>query len=393
MVERLVRNEKARGSNPLTSTNPLFMPNPTIPEDLRSWAEIDLGALLHNIGCVRGRLGEGAEILSVVKANAYGHGALRAAGVLAESTAIFGVANLREALELAPAARGRDIMLLSPCLPGERRAAVKGGYIVTVSSAAEAAAYAAFGRVRVNFKIDTGMGRVGCGVGEVESEANMLAALDGVGVHSVSTHLPSADEDEQFTAGQLQWFRELRETLRGVFPRAKFHAVNSAGVLTNGDGGLEIARPGLILYGVSPLPAFQSEFQPVMSWKARVALVRQMPTGSSISYGRTFVANQPIRTAVVPVGYADGFPRQASGNGAGVLIRGVRCPLLGRVTMDQIIVDATGVDGVSEGDVVTLFGRDGDAEIPVSELAAQSGTIAWDILTGIGRRVERFYKD
>jgi alanine racemase len=369
------------------------MPNPIVPEDLRSWAEIDLGALRHNICRVHERLGPGVGILSVVKANAYGHGALRAAGVLAEGTAIFGVANLREAMELAPVAGGRDIMLLSPCLPGERREAVLGGHVVTVSSAAEAAAYAAFGRVRVNFKIDTGMGRVGCDAEKAESEAAELAGLHGVEVHSVSTHLPSADEDDHFTARQLRDFVVLREALRGVFPRAKFHAVNSAGVLTNGDGGLEIARPGLILYGVSPLPAFQSVFRPVMSWKARVALVRDMPTGAGISYGRTFISTKPMRTAVVPVGYADGFPRQASGNGAGVLIRGVRCSLLGRVTMDQIIVDATGVEGVVEGDEVTLFGKDGDAEIPVSELAAQSGTISWDILTGIGRRVERFYRD
>ena len=155
---------------------------------------------------------------------------------------------------------------------------------------------------------------------------------------------------------------------------------------------MEIARPGLLLYGVSPLPDFQGDFQPVMEWKTRVALVREMPAGSGFSYGRTYVSDTPLRTAVIPVGYADGFPRQVSGNGAAVLIRGVRCPLLGRVTMDQVIVDVSGVDGVSEGDVVTLFGRDGGEEIAVTELAQRAGTIPWDILTGIGRRVERFYR-
>ncbi len=369
------------------------MPNQSLPEDLRTWAEIDLGALRHNIDRIRSRLGPGVEILSVVKANAYGHGAMRVASELVAETGIFGVANLREASELGPSAQGRDLMLLSPCLPGERHDAVRRGHIVTVSSASEAEAYSVFGPVRVNFKIDTGMGRVGCSFANAEEEALRLKHVAGVGVHSISTHLPSADEDDGFTFAQLNQFSDLVKVLRGHFPGVKFHALNSAGLLTQGPCDLEIARPGLLLYGISPIEGVQSEFRAVMEWKARVGLVREMPAGASFSYGRTYVSQVPIRTAVISVGYADGVPRQASGNGASVLIRGIRCPLLGRVTMDQIIVDSTGVDGVKEGDVVTLFGRDGNASITVSELAEQSGTIAWDILTGIGRRVERFYKD
>ena len=392
LVERLVRNEKARGSNPLTSTKSLSMPNQFVPDNLRTWAVIDLVALRHNVSRIRERIGPAVGILSVVKANAYGHGASRVAGVLAEETSIFGVANLREAEELAPVPRGRDLMLLSPCLPGERRDAVRRGHIVTVSSADEAATYASFGAVRVNFKIDTGMGRVGCSFDSAKDEAIRLKGVAGVEMHSISTHLPSADEDDAFTASQLESFSKLAAELRGYFPKAKLHAHNSAGVLTQGVHAMEIARPGLLLYGVSPLPDFQGDFQPVMEWKTRVALVREMPSGSGFSYGRTYVSNSTLRTAVIPVGYADGFPRQVSGNGAAVLIRGVRCPLLGRVTMDQVIVDASGVNGVSEGDVVTLFGRDGGEEIPVTELAQRAGTIPWDILTGIGRRVERFYR-
>jgi len=393
LVERLVRNEKVRGSNPLTSTNPCSMSKQFVPEDLRTWAEIDLGALSHNLRSVRERLGPGVGILSVVKANAYGHGAVRVAGVLAAGTGIFGVANLREGVELVPAAGGRDILLMSPCLPGERAGAVERGFIVTVSSAAEAAAYARSGAVRVNFKIDTGMGRVGCCIDRAMGEARELSEVRGVEVHSLSTHLPCADEDSGFTEQQMERFGAMVPALRELFPKAVFHALNSAGVLMAQGAGLEIVRPGLLLYGVSPLPAFQRAFRPVMEWKARVALVRDLPAGSGISYGRTFVSKGPLRTAVVPVGYADGFPRQASGNGAAVLIRGKRCPLLGRVTMDQIIVDVTGVEGVAQCDEVTLFGRDGEEEIPVSELALRSGTIPWDILTGIGFRVERFYKE
>jgi alanine racemase len=147
----------------------------------------------------------------------------------------------------------------------------------------------------------------------------------------------------------------------------------------------------LILYGVSPLPEYQRELVPVLAWKARAVLVRDLPEGAGVSYGRSFVTTQATRVAVLAVGYADGFPRQASGQGAGVLLRGVWCPLLGRVTMDQIVVDVSGVPGIREGDVATLIGRDGDREIPAQELAEQADTIPWDILARIGERVERIH--
>jgi alanine racemase len=367
------------------------MENSAIPEDLRTWAEIDHTALLSNLRLIRGRTGGGAGILAVVKANAYGHGAIEVAGTLAAETSVFGVANLGEAREIESAGTGRDIMLLSPCLPGERAAAVGAGHIATVSSAAEAAAYAHFGKIRLNFKIDTGMGRLGCLEENAAPELRKILETPNTVLHSISTHLPSADEDAEFTAAQLGRFASLASELRKLAPNAKFHALNSAGILTRPAEPHELVRPGLAIYGCTTIPGFDAKLRPALAWRARIALVKNLPAGASVSYGRSFISSRPIRTAIVPVGYADGFPRQASGHGARVLVRGVSCPVLGRVTMDQIVIDATAVPGVREGDTATLMGADGAETITAGELAACSGTIAWDILTGIGRRVARFH--
>jgi alanine racemase len=252
-------------------------------------------------------------------------------------------------------------------------------------------AYSRYGQVSVNFKIDTGMGRAGCAVASALDEVRRVLAMHGVILHSISTHLPSADEDAVFTLEQLEEFDALAAELRSLARDAKFHVLNSAGVLTRPEHRHDLVRPGLILYGVSPLPEYSSQIEPVLSWKSRVVLLRELPAGSSVSYGRSFIAEKPIRTALVAVGYADGFPRQVSGRGASVLVRGVRCGVLGRVTMDQIVVDVSQVCGVALGDEVTLIGCDGTEKIDVSELACQAGTISWEILAGIGRRVEHFH--
>ncbi|MEI8294485.1 MAG: alanine racemase [bacterium] len=360
------------------------------PDHLRTWVEIDLGSLRSNLAFVRRRIGPQAGILAVVKANAYGHGVVDIVRTLAEDIEVFGVANTQEALEVSAAGTGRDIMLLSPCLPVEREIAVRKGFIATVSSAAEALAYSRHGAVRVNFKIDTGMGRAGCASELAVDEVRRVLDLPEVSLHSISTHLPSADEDADFTRLQLLAFDALIAELRALDRGLRFHALNSAGALTCPEHCLDLVRPGLILYGVSPLPEYARELEPVLSWRSRVVLLRELPAGAGVSYGRSFIAKEPIRTALVAVGYADGFPRQLSGRGALVLVRGVRCPVLGRVTMDQIVIDVSAVRGIELGDQVTLIGADGDERIDVSDLAGWAGTISWDILAGIGRRVERF---
>jgi alanine racemase len=363
-----------------------------VRDDVRTWAEIDLAAIRQNIGVVRRRIGAKAEILAVVKADAYGHGVAPVAQTLAPEVAIFGVANLKEARELMALGTGRDIMLLSACLPAERTGAVEGNFIVTVSGAEEASSFADSGRARINFKIDTGMGRIGCPADSVLDALRVIRGMKNIELHSVSTHLPSANEDLVFTSSQLDEFAKLTNQIREIFPDVKAHALNSAGILTREVECGEIVRPGLMLYGVSPVPAMQSELCPAMAWKARVAIVREVAKGSSISYGRTFIAPERMRVAVLALGYADGFPRHASGTGAGVLLHGKHCPILGRVTMDQIMVDVSASPEVRAGDAATLIGKEGHSEITGNELAERAGTIAWDVFTGIGQRVQRVYR-
>jgi alanine racemase len=364
-----------------------------VGDHVRTWAEVDLEAIRHNIGVVRRRIGCEAEILAVVKADAYGHGAAPVVRTLASEAAIFGVANLKEARDLAALGTGRDIMLLSACLPAERREAVAENFIVTVSGAEEAEAFADGGPARINFKIDTGMGRIGCSADSALEALRAIRAMRNIEIHSISTHLPSADEDLVFTGSQLEEFARLKNQIRQIFPGVKTHALNSAGILTREVERGEIVRPGLMLYGASPVASMQAELRPALAWKARVAMVRDVAKGTSISYGRTFIAPEQMRVAVLALGYADGFPRHASGNGAAVLLNGNHCPILGRVTMDQIVVDVSASPEVRAGDAATLIGKDGQSKITATDLAARAGTIAWDVFTGIGQRVQRVYRD
>ena len=367
------------------------MPSFSVSPALRSWAEVDPSALRHNLAFVRKSIGPKPEILAVIKANAYGHGAAQVAKALTDDAAVFGVANLSEAREVLSAGTGRQVMLLSPCLPSEREEAVAEGVIVTVSSADEAERFAAFGPAKVNFKVDTGMGRVGFAG---ESAAREITRIAGrVNIHSISTHLPCADRDAAFTRGQLEKFSAMAAEFRRLVPGAKIHVLNSPGILKFPEYAEDIVRAGLILYGCSPLPEFQGNLLPALAWKTRVTLVNDLPTGAGVSYCRTFITPRPTRTAVLAVGYADGFPRQTSGKGACVLIRGKRCALLGRVTMDQIVVDVTGAGDIRPGEEAVILGSQGGESLVAAELAAQADTIAWDIFTGIGSRVARIYPD
>lgn len=353
----------------------------------RSWIEVDHTALRQNLAAIRKAIGPSPGILAVVKANAYGHGDVEVARTLAHDVEVFGVANLAEARALRSAATDREIMLMSACLPEERREAVEEGFIVTVSSAAEAMEFAACGRAKVNFKVDTGMGRLGVAA---ESAAGDLAVCARhVCVHSISTHLPSADEDQEFTQRQLEDFQRLLPALRSLAPAAKVHVLNSAGALGFPDHAGDLVRAGLALYGWSPVPELQDQFTQALTWKTRITHLKTLPAGSSVSYGRTFTTSEPTRVAALAVGYADGYPRQVSGRGAIVLIRGTPCAVLGRVTMDQILVAAPPEAAV--GDEAILTGRQGDHTIPAGQLADLAGTIVWDIFTGISHRVQRVH--
>jgi alanine racemase len=204
--------------------------------------------------------------------------------------------------------------------------------------------------------------------------------------------MPVSNEDAEYTRDQLVRFRNIIEQTRAEFPGTyKAHVLQSAGTLAHNAEVFDIVRAGIMLYGISPLPEFQKLLKPVMTWKTRICLVRDMPKRSSISYGRTFITPREMRVATLSAGYADGYPWQLSNRGAAMLVRGQRCPLLGRVTMDLMVIDVSQVGDVQVGDDVVLMGCDGNEEISCAELAEKAGTIPWEIVTRIGARVRRVY--
>ena len=359
-------------------------------ETFRCWAEIDCDALRHNAKVVRQRIGS-ADMLAVVKANAYGHGLLGVAQTLADDAQLFGVANLEEALALRESLP-HPIVILGPATSEERSIIAQRSFIPTISSLEEAQAFDQIGPVSINFKIDTGMGRMGVVESEARDVFKRVAGLPNINIHSILTHMPVSNEDAKFTRGQLVRFRRIIEQIRAEFPGSyRAHVLQSAGTLAFNPPTFEIVRAGIMLYGISPLPEFQKLLKPVMTWKTRIVLIRDMPKGSSISYGRAFITQRKMRIATLSAGYADGYPWHLSNRGAAVLVRGQRCPLIGRVTMDLMMIDVSDIDNVQVGDEVVLMGRDGSEEISCVELAEKAATITWEIITRIGVRVRRVY--
>ena len=362
-------------------------------EAFRCWAEIDRAALRRNAAAVRARIGS-AELLAVVKANAYGHGMIGVAETLADQVQLFGVANLEEAIALR-AAVPHPIIILGPALPQECAEMVRRQFIPTISALNEAEDFARLatnGKVSVNFKIDTGMGRMGAPENEALEVFRRVAALPRLHVHSVSTHMPVSDEDADYTRDQLVRFRAAVEAFRAQVPgEYKAHVLQSAGTLAFAERTFDIVRAGIMLYGISPLPEHQAALEPVLTWKTRIGLVRNMPKGSSISYGRTFITPKPMRVATITAGYADGYPRHASNREVSMLVRGKRCPLLGRVTMDLMVIDVSDFPDAAVGEEVVLMGEQNGAEISCAELADRAGTITWEIITRIGARVRRVF--
>lgn len=368
---------------------------PTFPESPpRAWAEVDLASLRHNFSIVRDR--RQGEVMAVLKAGAYGHGIEEIAKALENlpsepPPAFMGVASVIEARRLANTGVSTRIYLLGPTCPFEREEIVARGWTPCVSSVDEAAdfnriARSAGNRLQVHITVDTGMGRGGFLPDDLPGKMPMLDNLDALELEGIGSHLPSADEDAEFTRAQFEQFDALVGSL-GVERFRYRHLANSAGLLGYESRTTNLCRPGLMLYGISPLPPHQADLRPVMTLKSRVSLVRNLPAGQGISYGRETVLEKQTRVATVGIGYGDGYPRGVSMRDAEVWIRGNRCPLLGRVTMDQLIVDVSCLDHCESGDEVELFGKN----ILVSEVAQKAGTIPWAVLTGITPRVTRIH--
>jgi alanine racemase len=362
----------------------------------RCWAEIEIEAMRSNLRTIRSMVAAGVRIIVIVKADAYGHGLPEVARQLDRDVDLFGVASLSEGRAIRSAGARAPVLILSPALPEEWQAILEESFIPSVSTAEEAAGYAAFvrpgERVPIHFVIDTGMGRIGSSEEEAERIFRAIYQMPQLRITALSSHLPVADEDEDYTARQLERFRAIAARL---LPKEQPAAIlNSAGVMRFGRDAApgDLVRIGLSVYGISPLSEFQGKFRPAMALKTRVILVRRLEAGRSISYGRTFVTPGEMRVATLCAGYGDGVNRHLSGQQTDILIRGRRCRLLGRVTMDQVMVDVSHLEQVEAGDEAVLFGQQGDQEILASELAAKAGTIAWEIFTGITKRVVRIYR-
>jgi alanine racemase len=370
---------------------------------LRCWAEIDLAALERNLRLIRASLPPHMRYVAVVKADAYGHGLHQTAARLMHAGAdLFAVANVDEAAALREIGPGWPVLVLGPLLPGEEAIAVEGGFIATLSSLEEVSrlddAARAMGRpVSVHVKIDTGMGRAGVWHEAAPLLFARLATAHHLRLAGIYTHFASPDDDLEFTAEQRRRFLATMGRCVGTGRSSLLvHADNSAGIETlPGAGPFNAVRIGLLQFGVLPHPhslLAQVRTEPVFSFHTRVGLVKKLPRGTTISYGRTHELSRDSTVAILCAGYADGLPRAAS-NRTQVLLHGRRCPVLGRITMDQTVVDVSSVDGiVTCGDEAILVGRQEGHEITLAEFSRAADTIPWETLTSVTKRVPRVYK-
>lgn len=363
-----------------------------------TWAEIDLVALSANLRAIRNRVGA-RPILAVVKANAYGHGAAGIArALLRDGVESLGVAIPEEGIELRQAGVSAPILVLGGFAPEQADLLLQHRLVPAVfrPDQIEALSRAASRRgaaAPVHVKVDTGMGRLGVPAGDVPAFAALLAQAPSIRVTGAFSHLAVADDPQDpFTRRQIDLFREAVEALRGrgLAPE-EIHLANSAAIMDHPPAWLSLVRPGLVLYGYPPSPEVTPlPVQPVLSLKTRIIYMKDVPAGTSLGYGRTFVASRTARVASLALGYDDGLPRLASNRGH-VLVRGRRAPIAGRISMDLTTVDVTDIPGAALGDEVIVIGSSGEESIGAERVASWAGTIPWEVLCGIGSRVPRLF--
>ncbi len=362
-----------------------------------TWVETDLGAIRHNARRLR-ELAGGAALMAVVKANAYGHGAVGVARAAAEAGADWlGVARLGEGLELRASGIGLPILVLGYVLPGQAAEAVSAGLTLTVYDIETARAYGARARAmgrraRVHVKVDSGMGRLGALAADAPALVAALHEIEGLDVDGLFTHFAASDlRDQTSTVAQIRALDGALEALDAAGLRPPVvHAANSAAVLLQPGARYSMVRSGILLYGLDPSDEVvaPTALRPALSWKTRVAQVKVLPPGHGVSYGPEYRTTTRETLAVLPVGYADGW-RRVPKNVNEVLIGGRRAPIRGRVCMDQCVAGISHVPGVRVGDEVVLIGAQGEERISAEDVAARWGTINYDVTSGIMARVER----
>lgn len=361
------------------------------------WAEIDLGAIAHNVREIKSRVKAGARFCAVVKANAYGHGVTAVARTVLEAGADqLAVAILEEAVELRRAGFTVPILIIGYTPPDQAALVVDKDISQTVFSldvakALSGAAMAAGRKAKVHLKIDTGMSRIGIRPEVAGDFAAAVAALPGIEIEGVFSHFATADEqDKSFTWQQFDRFKQALAHIeaKGIHIPIR-HIANSAATLELPETHLDMVRPGIILYGLWPSDEVEKvvTLKPAMKLKASISYVKEMAANQSISYGRTYFTRGDSRIATLPIGYADGWTRLLAGK-ASVIIRGQRAPLVGRICMDQCMADVSHIPGVAAGEEALLFG---EPQLPVEEVAAHLGTINYEVVCMVGGRVPRQY--
>ena len=365
---------------------------------LPTWVEIDLDRFEENLRTIRRMVGEDVRILLTVKADAYGHGAVQVAEAAASHVSMLGVATLDEAVELKEAGASVPILILSPVLHTEIQSVANSGFSVTVSSRRFAESLSAFGEVsghtfEVHVEVDTGMGRTGIPARFAREEIGRIAAMKSLHLEGVYTHFPVSDTDPDFTQSQVDTLARLVEELRADGVEVPLiHSANSAALSDMPVSHMSMVRPGLLAYGLHPSGEGDTPegIVPTLTWKSRVARVRRIQAGESISYGRDFVTTRESWIGVVPVGYGHGYPFRAGGGE--MLVCGRRVPVVGRVTMDMTMVDLTDLPSVPDpGEEVVLVGAQGDEHVSFHDLAAHAGSICYEIMCNISKRVPRTY--
>ena len=367
-----------------------------------TWAEIDLDALASNFRVVRGRVGASVKVMAVVKADAYGHGAVECAQRLAaEGADWFGVASPEEGLELRRAGLSQPVLSFGGFWEGQAELCVKEKIVPTIYRLDMAAAFDEAAResgtvADVHVKVDTGMGRLGVRYDEAAEFAARLSEFKNIRVDGVMTHFAVADEPERecFTGDQVRHYGEALEAFRAKGHRPSFaHLANSAATFAHPETWGNMVRPGGVLYGlwrdVLPPRSDNPGLRPAMSIHSRVMLLKHVHRGETLGYGCTFEASRETMVATLPVGYHDGYVRALSNRGR-VIVRGQFAPVAGRVSMDLTLVDVTDIKGVRVGDRVTLLGTDGQLAIPAEDLAKTAGTISYEITCGTKRMPRRY---
>ena len=377
----------------------------------RAWAQIDLNALQYNYNVVKSMINPKSKIMCVVKADAYGHGAKRLSKEFSKLGADwFAVSNLEEAMQIRKAGVNKPILILGytpvnmvQVLSDNNisQAAISEDYAKKLSLRAEKINK----KIKVHIKLDTGMNRIGIldqndiqRKNAVKSIENILN-MSGLIVEGLFTHFAVADEGidgEDYTRMQYENFKCVISDLKEKGIKIPLcHCCNSAAIIDYPDMDMDMVRPGIILYGLLPSNKLKSKLRlkPVMQLKSTVSLVKEIDAGVKISYGGNFISDKKMKIATVPIGYADGYPRYMSGKGE-MIVKGKRAKIVGRICMDQLMLDVTDIDGVNQGDIVTVLGGERESRISANDIADINNTINYEIICLVGKRVPRiYYKD